>query len=183
MKLRLHLLIALVAVFASASTADAQLPWLRSFAHSVVVDFHRNNCWPEPFMQADREATRIPFNAMVANGWRLQNALTDHHFEPTTGRLNEAGKLKAYRILTEVPKQHRTIYVLRAKSAEETAARLDGVEKLVATYAAEGIQGNVVLSTVTPRGWPAERVDAVTRAFQASAPEPRLSAATTEDDQ
>ena len=61
-----------ITLLTSASTALAD--W-HEFWHRVKIDYHRNNCWPEPFIYADRRATRAPFQAMVNNGWQRQTTL------------------------------------------------------------------------------------------------------------
>ena len=69
---------------------------------------------------------------MVANGWRRQNMLGEFHFEPATGQLTEAGRLKVRWILTACPEQHRLIYVHTAERDEETSARIAAVQQLAA---------------------------------------------------
>lgn len=85
------LVVVLAAVF-GAETVRAD--WLADFFVSIPRDFKRRNCWPEPFDAADRYAVRSPFVTMVDNGWRRQNLLGDHHFDPKTNELNESGRLK-----------------------------------------------------------------------------------------
>lgn len=142
---------------------------------SMSVDFHRNNCWPEPFLYPDRAAVRAPFAVMVANGWRKQNMLADYHFDGTGLALNEAGKRKVQWVLTEAPEQHRTIFVHRAESPEKTSARVAAVQQLAASFMPAGQAPLIVETTVSPAGWPADRVDTIGRKFQSSTPEPRLS--------
>ena len=71
---------------------------------------------------------------MVANGWRRQNLLGEFHFEPQSGQLTEAGRLKVQWILTACPEQHRLIYVHTAGTREETAARVAAVQQLAAQF-------------------------------------------------
>ena len=93
-------------------------------------DVKRRQCWPDPFLCPDRAAVRAPFCAMVANGWRRQNMLGEFHFDPQSGQLTEAGRLKVQWILTACPEQHRLIYVHAAGTREETAARVAAVQQL-----------------------------------------------------
>jgi len=170
----------LIGVAGLAYAPSAQADFLEDFFHSVVRDTKRNNCWPQPFVRPDRYAARAPFALMVHNGWRRQNMLGDHHFEESTGNLNEAGRLKTRWIVTEAPEQHRTIFVHRAESSEETAARVDAVQELAVTLIGDTRQlPAVVESDIGDPGWPAERVDGIGRRFQASAPKPRLPALQT----
>ena len=147
------------------------------WAKSVCRDWKRNNCWPRPFDYPDRQTVRAPFAVMVQNGWRRQNLLSDFHFEMDTGKLTPAGEEKIRWILLEALEHHRTIYVGRARTAAETAARVDSVEKLGAQILPEGRLPAVLETNIKPYGWPAERVDVIGRKFQDSAPEPRLPAA------
>ena len=94
--------------------------WLCEFFEGVVRDTKRRQCWPKPFTCPDREAVRAPFAVMVANGWQRQNMLADFHFEPGTTRLTEAGRLKVRSIVFDSPEQHRTVFVRRADTPEET---------------------------------------------------------------
>ena len=40
-------------------------------------DYHRNFCWPEPFVAGDRAAVITPFQIMADNAWERQNLLSD----------------------------------------------------------------------------------------------------------
>jgi len=160
----------------SAVPADAD--WIVRFLHSVARDTKRRNCWPEPFVCADRYDTRVPFAAMVENGWRRQNMLGDHHFLDEQTALTEAGQLKIRRIMTEVPQQHRTIYVHEALDADVTAARVLNVQQYAASIAPDGGLPPVLTTDIPSRGSPASRVDIIGRMFESSIPEPRLPGAT-----
>lgn len=176
---RLAAIVFLVVLFASTSSVHAQFGWINDACDSVVTDFKRNNCFPEPFLAPDRAAVRIPFNIMVQNGWRLENTLGDHYFNDVTGQLTNAGENKIYWILNQAPKQHRTIFVQKTKSDSISEQRLAMVRSLAASYAPEGTVPQVEMTRETLVAWPADRVDQISRAFQESAPEPRLPAPTT----
>lgn len=155
--------------------------FIECFVHSVITDTKRNNCWPEPFIYPDRAAVREPLVIMVQNGWRRQNMLGDHHFDGSGSKLTAAGRLKVNWVLTEAPEQHRTIYVHRAETPEKTAARIAAVQEVAAAILPAGQHLAVMESSVSPAGWPAERVDAIGRKFQSSIPEPRLSKPNTDN--
>lgn len=158
-----------------AFAVPAEAGWLGDFVHSVARDAKRRNCWPQPFLSADRHDARAPFAIMVNNGWRRQNMLGDHHFDEFSGELTEAGKLKIRWILTEAPLHHRDIYVHRAEAAEKTLVRLDNVQRLAASLVPEGELPAVLETSISTRGWPASQVDAIGRRFESSMPNPRLS--------
>ncbi len=157
---------------ACAAGADAQ--WLGDFMHSVARDTKRRNCWPKPFVAPDRQAVRAPFAAMVSNGWRSQNMIGEHHFIENTGRLTNAGELKVEWILTQAPEQHREIYVFRGRTVEETATRVESVQRLAIGIVRDGDLPQILQSSTPALGWPASNLDAIGRAFQATAPEPRM---------
>ncbi len=145
--------------------------------NSVVQDTKRRNCWPEPFIGADRASVRAPFAIQVANGWRRQNMLGEFHFEPGSGQLNEAGRLKVRWILTTGPQQHRLIYVHVAEKNDETAARLAAVQQLAVQIAPNDV-APVMLTAIPDDDSPADRVDAIGRKFLSTMPSPRLAAPT-----
>jgi len=147
------------------------------FLLGICRDFKRRNCWPEPFVCPDRKAVREPSAIMIARGWERQNMLSDQYFEDSRHVLTEAGRLKIHWILTEAPSQHRVVYVRRADDPQVTYARLESVR----AYAAQILPGQplppVLETSLAPPGWPADRVDIVSRKFYSSLPDPRLSSA------
>jgi len=168
-------------LISSASALPAKANWLATFGQAVVRDIKRRHCWPRPFVCPDRHAVRAPMAVMVANGWRRQNMLGDYHFDAATGKLTDAGKMKVRWIVTEAPQHHRTIFVHRALTAEATAGRIGSVQEFAAATVPQGEGLPAVLPTsISARGWPAERVDAIGRKFHSSIPEPRLPAPTEE---
>ena len=56
------------------------------------LDYHRNHCWPEPFIPGDRASVNMPFVIMADNGWKRQNLLTHYHFVDGGTKLNQAGQ-------------------------------------------------------------------------------------------
>ena len=158
----------LVAASVYSTPADAQL--MHDFYRSVKRDFKRNNCWPEPFLAADRVATRAPFHVMVRNGWQRQNMIGDYHFDESGRQLNTAGELKINWVLTEAPRHHRTVYVHRAESKKETDIRIAAVRAYAQSILPEGKLLAIEETTVGMDGWSAERVSAIIRQFQEMEP-------------
>jgi len=156
---------------------------LGNFCRSVVRDTKRNNCWPKPFPKADREAVRRPFVEMIANGWKLENTLGDHHFDPQTGKLNRAGQLKVRAILLEGLPQNRFLYVHRAERNSDTAARVDSVQQYAAQTVRDGSLPPVFETDIPAPGTPAQRVDDVETKWVSSMPSPRLPANQNETSQ
>jgi hypothetical protein len=176
---RLAAIVFVMTLFTAVPRAQAQFAWFHAFSDSVVTDFKRNNCWPEPFICPDRATVRAPFNVMVHNGWQLQNTVSDHHFDETTGKLTVAGQNKVFWILNHAPKHHRVVYVQQSREPTVTGQRLQTVQALAQTYAPPGTMAYVEPTINEPPGWTAERVGFVSQAFQETAPAPRLPAADT----
>ena len=147
---------------------------LQGAYHDCCRDFQRNNCWPEPFLAPDRLAVRAPFVIMVNNGWRRQNLFTDRHFMGGTATLNDSGERKVRWTMTQAPLHHRTLYVRRAETPEQTAERIEAVRELATYYADSGQVPTVLETTIDDAGWPATRVDAIGRRLNETVPEPRL---------
>ena len=138
-----------------ACAMPVQADCLEDFCVHVAKQIKRRNCWPKPFVCPDRHTVRVPFAIMVNNGWRSQNMLADHHFEPNQAELTESGRLKVQWIVNEAPSQHRTIYVHRTKTPELTAARVNATQDMAAQLSLHG-QPTMVLETNAPApGWPA----------------------------
>jgi hypothetical protein len=139
----------------------------------IHVGFWRNTCWPKPFVYPDRKATFAPMDVMANNGWRRNNLLGAHHFDPAGERLNVAGELRVAWILTQAPIHRRTIYIERSFNAEETGRRIEAAQRFATTVAPEGaIQ--VVDTHIHAEGKPAADVDSTNVRFRESAPLPVL---------
>src|SRR5260221_7000099 len=81
-----------------ATTARAV--FVDSMDQYLECGYHRNVLWPWPYVCPDRMAEREPFDLMVRNGWRRQNLLGSHHFDPSSSQLTEAGQLQVRWIMT-----------------------------------------------------------------------------------
>lgn len=142
---------------------------------SVAREVKRRQCWPDPFTAPDRADARAPFALMVNNGWRRQNLLGDAYFDAETGKLKQSGLLKIRWVLTECPEHHRIVYVHIGDTEEETTARIIAAQQEVARLAPQMAHLVPVLPTaISDVGWPADEVDTIMRAYQKSAPVPRL---------
>ena len=157
------------------TASPVQADWLDWFHDG----FHRNQQWPRPFVQYDREATMAPFEIMVQNGWKQQTMLCNYHFEGATTRLTASGNTKLRWILERAPEQYRTIYVQETSNRRLTLARIDAVQQAAARQLPVGSMPSVVATNMHPDQVPADEVDAVLRGYSKSAPEPRLPASTT----
>jgi len=157
----------------------AEANWLGDFSDCVVQDVVKNtkrrNCWPKPFTCPDRFSVRAPFAMMVSNGWERQNTLGDHQFDPQTGELNEAGRLKVHWILTQAPAHHRTIFLYGNPADPETAAkRMDSIHRVAAVLAPSGGVTPVLQTDKPAPGLPARHVDIIFRAWDRSEYPPRI---------
>jgi hypothetical protein len=157
--------------FGCASQVSAE--WFFGILNGAARETKRRQCWPEPFAATDRSAARMPFAAMVANGWERQNLLGEFHFEPVSGRLTEAGRNKVRWIFLSAPPQHRVAYVHVAEGKTETDARMASVRQLVGQISPH-MADSVLLTTIPDEGWPAEEVGKIARKFIDSTPTPRL---------
>ncbi|MEN6406425.1 MAG: hypothetical protein ABFC77_08135 [Thermoguttaceae bacterium] len=135
---------------------------------NIVEDTQRRNCWPEPFVAPDRAAVAAPMAIQIANGWRRQNLLGDFYFEPASGHLTEAGRLKVRWILLTGPQQHRLIYVHAAEDDDETAARLAAVQQLAAKIAPNNLPP-IQATSISDDGRPADDVELIRRKFREKA--------------
>jgi hypothetical protein len=159
-------------MLSAVAPADANI--FASIWRDFNRSYHRNRCWPHPFVDADNMAVRAPFAAMIENGWRLQNMVGSHHFDPNTLALNEAGRRHVHWVLTQAPVHHRIVYVERALTEQETAARYASVQRHARHFTVPGQPLDIRISDVMAQGWPADYADAVNVKFRESTPDPRL---------
>lgn len=165
-------LVVLWTILLSAAPAEGQ--WFSNFCDNVRRGYHRNNAWPEPFLRSDREATMLPFSLMIGNGWRRQNLMADYHFNEDGTQLNLAGETKVRHILTQMPPNRRTLYVQQGLSPDETSRRIELVQRAASRMMPPGFVPEVVESDLANEGWPADDVDAISKKWQATRPDPRL---------
>jgi hypothetical protein len=165
----------LVAWTILGTAAPAKAQWFSNFWDGVCRDYKRNQAWPEPFFWADRQAVIAPFGQMVANGWRRQNLISDYHFTDDGSQLTLAGETKVRQILTQMQPSRRTIFVQQGLSPEVTANRINLVHRASVQVLPDGMLANVVESDLPNDGWPADDIDAVSRRWNATRPDPRLT--------
>jgi len=166
--------IALTILTVNQTTADAG--W-HEFWDSVKRDYNRNHYWPHPFVEPDRNHVRAPIETMEANGWRRQNMLGSHHFDPETSKLTRAGRLKVQWILTQAPAHRRSIFVERGANQRVTTARIDAVETTAMATMPMGTFPDVRDTHLVYEGRRADYVDSTLRRFNTSQPAPVLPAA------
>jgi hypothetical protein len=154
-------------------TTSAQAGWAE-FWHRVHVDWHRMNCWPEPFQHADRQVTIAPLISMTDAGWRLQNTLSDHFFNPEDQTLTRAGQMKTRWIATQAPLHRRTVFVLRSPNARATMTRVESVRRYLEQMIPDSTRPEVVLTDKVPAGGSGAYFDEVDRQLKSSVPAPRL---------
>jgi hypothetical protein len=171
-------LLAVLALLASlVCVQSAKAGWWEDSYHHVKLGYHRNAAWPWPYVCPDRVAVREPFRVMVDNGWRRQNLLGPHHFNPETNRLTTAGELRVHWIMTQAPAERRSIFIERAAQPEVTAERLAVVRAYASQVAIDGQEPQAFESHLVSEGRPASIVDATNVRFYESMRPPVLPAA------
>ena len=77
------LVAAAITASATPSTAGERgvFPAVRRVVRHFWFEYRENQLWPEPYIEPDRQAVRMPMEIMIAIGWQRQNTLNDHHFE------------------------------------------------------------------------------------------------------
>lgn len=149
-------------------------PW-----HEFWNDWHRNDCWMQPFNYPDRSSVWNIFDAEVAKGWEMQDLLSEAHFEAGNSKLSPAGKLKMHWILTQNPSPFRTVFVARAWSDEVTTKRLAAAQLAAAQMASPGPMPTVLVSNSEPVSTSADYVAGVNTwysGYMTSMPKPQPEA-------
>lgn len=166
---------AVVVVLVSVHSANAVCA--DDAAHYVKQGYHANVQWPWPYVCPDRVAVREPFCLMVNNGWRRQNLLGMHHFNPETNQLNAAGQLRVQWIMTQTPPDRRSIFMERTLDTKVNAERLVAVREYATQAGIDGRAPQVAETFLISEGRPASVVDATNVKFQQAMPTPILPAA------
>ena len=114
-------------IVAGCTTAIAG--W-HDFWYRCEIDFHRMNCWPQPFQHAECQLTVQPLIAMTDAGWRLQNTLSEStDLTVQDQKLTPAGKLKVRWIAALTPLHRRNVFVLCGATPEHTMQRVEAVQR------------------------------------------------------
>ncbi len=167
-----------VVVLAQTQTASAWFDELRANFH---YEFHRSNCWPQPYIEPDRQHIRDTIEAQVSNGWRRQNLIGEHHFVGDGTELTEAGRIKIRWTLTQVPEHRRTLFVQRGTTSAITEARVAAVEAAAGAVLPQGESPSVQDTHIIPEGRSADFVNYTATQFRQSMPIPQLPAAGGEE--
>jgi hypothetical protein len=177
--MRHSMLIAMTCLLLAGSGRSARAVFFDDGAHYIKHGYHVNERWPWPYTCPDRIAVREPFSIMVNNGWRRENLIGVHHFNPTTNELTPAGQLRVQWIMTQAPAERRDIFVERDLSPESNTQRLAAVRDYAAKVAIDGHVPQVQETHLISEGRPAAVVDAVNVNFMKSMPPPVLPDPTT----
>ena len=151
------------------------------FWRQVHADWHQSNAWPKPYSEADRHLTQAPFEAMVKNGWKMQNTLGAELFDSETQRLTRAGESKVHWILTQAPVNRRNVFVLNSPTEQATQTRLASVQlavqRILGTQTVQ--ESSVMVIHTPPRYGSGDYLNRVRRSYEASTPNPRLPASSS----
>ncbi|HEX4143661.1 MAG TPA: hypothetical protein VHY91_09020 [Pirellulales bacterium] len=164
--------------FAASAAPAPEPPPKENWWQRWKRDYHRNQCWPEPFIAGDRAAVNAPFQIMADNAWQLQNLLSDYHFVEGTTELNEAGKHKLLWIITKAPTQRRAVFVESLPSNKTTAERIMSVRRTMVAMAPNYAPLPIYVSSMASGGWSGETAAATQRNVEKTYPDPRLPTAT-----
>ncbi len=165
--------------------ALAQTPtdaaWFEDLRANFHYDFHRSNCWPQPYIEPDRQHVRDTIEAQVSNGWRRQNLIGEHHFMGEGTELTEAGRIKIRWTLTQVPEHRRTLFVQRGTTSAITEARVAAVEAAAVAVLPEGESPSIQDTHIVPEGRSADFVNYTATQFRQTMPIPQLPAADSDE--
>ena len=104
----------------------------------------------------------------------MQNLVGEYYFDNRSHQLTAAGRDRVRWIVTQAPAQFRTVFVQRGNTADQTAMRVDSIQKFAAEMFPTGELPAVVDTNLQPRGWPADYINTVYSTFEKSTPSPRL---------
>lgn len=157
---------------APARAGEFKENW-QAFWQRFHKDHRRNQCWPEPFIAADRASAREPWEVMKHNGWRLENTLS-HQLFTEENQLTPAGVQKLRHICFETPMQRRMVYIQQAPSFESTQLRVAAVQESLATMLTPQGPPPIYVTPRGPRGGSGKMLDQIDQKMQEALPAPVL---------
>jgi len=174
--MRRTIVVTLAALTTALWATSAPAVFIDSTVHYVKSGYRRNVAWPYPYICPDRVAVREPFEIMVRNGWRRQNLLGAHFFNPLTNQLTTAGELQVRWIMIQAPPEFRQVFIERAIDPTITADRIAATRQYAARVSLDGQTPDVYETNMIADGRPASIVDATNVKFMENMPVPVLPA-------
>ncbi len=166
-------LLVLATLLSAFSGSSASADWNSSWT-GFKTDTTRNNVWPQPFVDADLDGVRQPFEIMKHNGRRMHNTIGNEMFDADTSALTLAGARRVHWIASNTQESQRTVYVLRGRSEQETSQRIDAVNQTLASTHTRGSSPQVVITDVEPVTSSGAVATSITREWMKSLPKPKL---------
>ena len=166
---------AIVLTATGASTVSAD--WYQSAKrhwHNICVGQHRNNAWPDPFVEADALQVIGPFEIMKRNGWRLHNTIGNELFRDSDGELLASGHRRVHWIATQSPEARREIFVLRGRSDVETESRVASVRQALSRLNSNGREPAVYITDIEPSTASGAWATTIARNWMEQLPAPKL---------
>lgn len=148
-----------------------------SFAQRFRRDYYRNKMWPYPFRAQDAQAILSIFDAQRNKGWQLHNTIGAAMYEPTSGRLTETGIAHLRWIVAQAPQARRVVFILKASSQQETAARVEQTQLAISQLVPTGALPELYLTNQEAPGSSGIYQTSIQRAMTTSVPNPRLGTA------
>jgi hypothetical protein len=176
--MRRTIIVTLAAIVLAGGARTASAVLFDSLAHNIKRGYHRNVDWPWPYICPDRLAAREPFEIMVQNGWRRQNLLGNHYFDPVTHQLTTAGELHVRWIMTQAPPARRQVFVEGSIDPAVTAERIAVTRQYASQVAIDGQTPQIFETHLMAEGRPAGMVDITNVRFMENMPAPVLPAST-----
>lgn len=137
--------------------------------------YQRNKAWPKPFECWDRTSYLNIWNTMYYSGLATHCTLTDAHFDPVTGKLNQLGERKVVTIMQNNPELQRGLLVANSRDPQITELRLSQLRTAVGQWYGEDVAAQIVTTNVIPRAASGSRVEAINIGYSGSMQAPALS--------
>ncbi|HBE70655.1 MAG TPA: hypothetical protein DDW52_21125 [Planctomycetaceae bacterium] len=137
-------------------------------------DYYRNKMWPVPFRAQDTRSVMSYFDAQRNKGWQLHNTVGTAMYQPGTGQLTNSGLAHLHWIVNKAPQQRRTVFILQAETAEETAARVESTQLAISKLVPVGPLPQLYLTNREAPGSSGLYQTSINRAMTTSVPSPRL---------
>ena len=136
--------------------------------------YHSAQAWPYPYVCADRAAVLATVDMTRRAGYDDLITMHTYHFDPSTGRLNSAGRSRLFRIITGIDSTVGMPRVYVARSTGGVEDRMAVVEQAVVEMAGSSDQIAVLPREVISVTRPSNEVERTYQQRLQTMPAPQL---------
>jgi hypothetical protein len=112
---------------------------------------------------------------MYTAGLARECTLSDGHFDPATGNLNQLGERKIQVIFQNLPESQRGLLIAQTQNPGQNARRLEATRNAVSQWYGEEYAAQIAMTNGVPEPASGARIYSVNTRYQSMLPAPVIS--------